>query len=47
MRGIYAGKKDGSKNGSARSRTGIMGTESTGEEVLAFYISSCLTARQM
>lgn len=40
-------KNNGSKNGSERSRTGIMGTESIGEEILAFYISSCLTARQV
>lgn len=36
MREIYAGKKDGSRNGSERSTTGIMGTESTGEEILSF-----------
>lgn len=40
-------KNHKSKNGNERSRIGIMDTESTGEEILAFYISSCLTARQV
>lgn len=47
----FCWKSNGSKNGiffwRERSRTGIMGTESMVEEILAFYILGCSTSRQV